>query len=205
MSMMTTAGGPSRICYHKKLLPRVHAYARGTGRVSIRDLTGLWPFLADDRGDLLKEAEETFYGGGHVARPTPTPSPVPTPRYLAASKGTDTVPAMLTPGEAVLTPGAAEELGRGRIRKLNRRNPPNSRPKRRNGLIPQGIPGLQYGDPDIEPSPLPGNDLTGSSEFGPPSAIVSGGDVQRPPGAGQLGPPPNLPGWSASWPGSFLS
>lgn len=38
---------------------------------------------------------------------------------LMAARGTDTVPAMLTPGEAVLTPPAAEAIGRGNIRALN--------------------------------------------------------------------------------------
>ena len=43
---------------------------------------------------------------------------------IGYASGVDSVPAMLTPGEAVLTPGAAEEVGRGKIRELNRRNPP---------------------------------------------------------------------------------
>jgi len=29
----------------------------------------------DDRGDLLRDADNTFYGGGHVPVPTPTPTP----------------------------------------------------------------------------------------------------------------------------------
>ena len=37
---------------------------------------------------------------------------------------TDTVPAMLTPGEAVLTPGAAKHVGRGKISALNAMMPP---------------------------------------------------------------------------------
>ena len=36
----------------------------------------------------------------------------------------DTVPAMLTPGEAVLTPRAAQHLGRGNIASLNAMWPP---------------------------------------------------------------------------------
>jgi hypothetical protein len=36
--------------------------------------------------------------------------------------GGDTVPAMLTPGEAVLNPGAAEEIGRGKIKAANARH-----------------------------------------------------------------------------------
>ena len=37
---------------------------------------------------------------------------------------TDTVPAMLTPHEAVLTPGAADEVGRDNIDEANKANPP---------------------------------------------------------------------------------
>jgi len=37
--------------------------------------------LADDRNDLLKDAEDAFYGGGQAPRPTPTPTPPVTPRY----------------------------------------------------------------------------------------------------------------------------
>ena len=37
---------------------------------------------------------------------------------------TDTVPAMLTPGEAVLTPGAAQKMGRPKIAALNAMMPP---------------------------------------------------------------------------------
>ena len=31
----------------------------------------------DDRGDLLRDAENTFYGGGNAPAPTPTPTPKP--------------------------------------------------------------------------------------------------------------------------------
>lgn len=33
-----------------------------------------------DQGDLLKETEETFYGGGQAPPPRPTPTPTPKPR-----------------------------------------------------------------------------------------------------------------------------
>jgi hypothetical protein len=36
----------------------------------------------------------------------------------------DTVPAVLTPGEAVLTPGSAQQLGRNKIAAMNAHNPP---------------------------------------------------------------------------------
>lgn len=39
------------------------------------------PQLASEREDLLKEAENAFYGGGQVQPPpSPTPSPTPAPR-----------------------------------------------------------------------------------------------------------------------------
>jgi hypothetical protein len=34
----------------------------------------------DERGALLKEAEETFYGGGQGPPPAPTPTPTPEPK-----------------------------------------------------------------------------------------------------------------------------
>lgn len=33
------------------------------------------PRFAGERDDLLKDAEDTFYGGGNAPRPTPTPTP----------------------------------------------------------------------------------------------------------------------------------
>lgn len=36
--------------------------------------------VGSDRADLLKEAEETFYGGGQAQKPVPTPTPTPKPR-----------------------------------------------------------------------------------------------------------------------------
>src|SRR4030095_17039786 len=148
MSMMTTSGGPSRICYHKKLLPRVHAYGRGTGGGgwirrqavecwdSVKELYGMSPYgLVISLGKRPKK----------VYRWTPQGPVEVTEGGQGYARGTDSVPAMLTPGEAVLTPGAAEELGGGRVRKLNKRNPPNSRPKRTDGLMPQGIQGFAEG------------------------------------------------------------
>jgi hypothetical protein len=41
------------------------------------------------------------------------------PKVPGKPKGTDIIPAWLTPGEAVLSPGAAEMLGRGNVRALN--------------------------------------------------------------------------------------
>ncbi len=38
--------------------------------------TGTADVRRDDRGDLLRDAENTFYGGGHVPAPSPTPKPV---------------------------------------------------------------------------------------------------------------------------------
>jgi hypothetical protein len=39
----------------------------------------------DDRSDLLKDTENTFYGGGN-APPTPTPTPTPTTQFLPEIK-----------------------------------------------------------------------------------------------------------------------
>ena len=43
------------------------------------------PRFAGERDDLLKDTEDTFYGGGHgQPRPTPTPTPQPT-RFFPVS------------------------------------------------------------------------------------------------------------------------
>lgn len=42
------------------------------------------------------------------------------PKVPGQPRGTDIIPAWLTPGEAVLSPGAAEMLGRGNVQALNR-------------------------------------------------------------------------------------
>ena len=55
----------------------------------------------------------------------------------------DTVPAMLTPGEAVLTPGAAQAVGRGNIQHMNAQHPPAG---------PAGAPGQR-------PAPQPGRGM----------------------------------------------
>lgn len=49
-----------------------------------------------------------------------------TARIPGHDTGEDTVPAMLRPGEAVLTPGAAEELGREKIADLNAKHAPKT-------------------------------------------------------------------------------
>lgn len=183
--MMQTTGnlGFGRKVYRKKLLPRVHAFGKGTDRVR-----GLLPLLllAGEKDDLLREIEDTFYGGGNAPRPTPTPTPVPGTRYLVAEKGTDSVPAMLTPGEAVLNVGAAEELGRGKIRKLNARHSKHSKTKQPKGLFPVMA---QSGNEYVEPENLPGTDW-----WDRPSTVAGGGDYT--PGwveGGIPAPPGNVP------------
>lgn len=41
------------------------------------------PKKRSEQSDLLKDAEDAFYGGGNSQRPTPTPTPVPKPTSLA--------------------------------------------------------------------------------------------------------------------------
>lgn len=45
--------------------------------------------MFDDRTDLLKDAEDTFYGGGN-APPAPTPTPTPVPRSLPVTMSAKT-------------------------------------------------------------------------------------------------------------------
>ena len=177
---MQTSGniGISRRVYRKKLLPRVHAFGRGTdtvpamltpgeavlvpgaadavGRGTIKALNRLYA-AGNERDDLLKEAEDTFYGGGHVqpSGPTPTPTPSPAPR---------------------------KKVGRGRLDRF----------------MPRGVLMAQEGDEWVDPEILPGNE--GIGPFWPgdrPSTVAGGGTpgtyVPPPQGAGELVRPPDVP------------
>jgi hypothetical protein len=44
---------------------------------------GAQPRFASERGDLLRDTEGTFYGGGNAPIPTPTPTPAPSSNFLA--------------------------------------------------------------------------------------------------------------------------
>lgn len=58
----------------------------------------LKPRLADDRTDLLRDIDNTIYGGGHAPAPTPTPTPAgapPAPRYAYTDDGR---PVPINPG-----------------------------------------------------------------------------------------------------------
>ncbi len=57
-------------------------------------------------------------------------------RRMFAAEGTDTVPAMLTPKEAVLTPSASELAGRDQIDRLNKVGQPYDEIDRQMGLPP---------------------------------------------------------------------
>ncbi len=43
----------------------------------------------DDRADLLRDADNTFYGGGHIPAPTPTPTPRPRRGYQYGTSSVD--------------------------------------------------------------------------------------------------------------------
>jgi hypothetical protein len=43
--------------------------------------------LADERSDLSRDIENTFYGGGHAPNPSPTPSPASPPHWWQFWKG----------------------------------------------------------------------------------------------------------------------
>ena len=96
-------------------------------------------------------------GGGQGAAPGGAPGGAPAPGGMAppmpggmgffggtakvpgkGSGNVDKVPAMLAPHEAVLTHGAADALGRGKIAALNAANPPGGSPKPK---IPSAPPG----------------------------------------------------------------
>ncbi len=62
---------------------------------------------------------------------------------------TDTVPAWLSPGEGVLTPGAASAVGRGNITNLNSQYPPSG------NKTGQAVTGYQMGTPQVPPGIVP--------------------------------------------------
>lgn len=66
----------------KPVLPQTEDAPEGIGllpanavNILLRKTLGKAPRIADDRKDLLKETEDTFYGGGNAPAPTPTPTP----------------------------------------------------------------------------------------------------------------------------------
>lgn len=66
----------------RPILPQTESAPRGIGllpanavNILLRKTLGKAPRIADDRKDLLKDVEDTFYGGGQAPAPTPTPTP----------------------------------------------------------------------------------------------------------------------------------
>lgn len=66
----------------------------------------------------------------------------------------DTIPALLTPGEAVLTKAAAEKLGRKTITKLNRDTAPKTKSAMVKSKVPGRNSGITYQTP-LQPNGLP--------------------------------------------------
>jgi hypothetical protein len=132
-------------------MPKMQKFAYGSADVQPNmddaelgsQIMGGGGFGGGDSGGVsggLKNISDTF-GGGKGAAKTPEMKQqsqgwnAPSMGYaisgfaggVAAVPGfgsTDTVPSLLTPGEAVLTPGAAQHVGRGRIAALNAMMPP---------------------------------------------------------------------------------
>ena len=122
-------------------VPKMQRFAFGSPDVQAPDMDDA------DLGDQImggntftpKAPPAPKSGGGGASQPSGKgqPSPMIPGGWNAPSMGyfstgfaygtpgvTDTVPAMLTPGEAVLTPRAAQHLGRGNIASLNAMMPP---------------------------------------------------------------------------------
>jgi hypothetical protein len=128
-------------------MPKMQKFAMGTSDVP--DLSGLDAGIADMGGGndiypnqswsgALSGAGDALGGGGKKKPKAPDAPEIqygkPSMGYAISGysagkarvpgRGTgDTVPALLTPGEAVLTRQAAERLGRDRIDQLNKRMP----------------------------------------------------------------------------------
>ena len=120
--------------------------------------------LRQSGGPIQKDDDETYFGGqpSPAASPTPTPKTSPTPKptpvppakwqttiagqpvedqpYQQKAAGgkvdTDTVPAMLTPGEYVINKDAAENIGKEKLDELNQKGKSK---KLGDGLYPQHL------------------------------------------------------------------
>ena len=134
-------------------VPKMQRFAFGSADVQAPDfndvalgdqIMGGDTFSGDGMADKIRTAGGALAKVAGAASPaskpgTPPPMPqgwnAPSMGYFSTgyARGTpavpgfgspDTVPAMLTPGEAVLTPRAAQHLGRGNIASLNAMMPP---------------------------------------------------------------------------------
>jgi hypothetical protein len=79
----------------------------------------LFPYRPPEAGTSEGEPGAGYPPWWLFARGTKAVPPPTSPDVSTAARGTDTVPAMLTPGEAVLNRHAAELFGRDKIRRLN--------------------------------------------------------------------------------------
>ncbi len=111
-------------------------------------------------GPQQPQAGQLGTAGGQMAWPQPgevppqSKDPGITPPFQWPPQGqgkgtTDTVPAWLTPGEGVLTPGAASAVGRGNITNLNSQYPPSG------NKTGQAVTGYQMGTPQVPPGIVP--------------------------------------------------
>lgn len=116
---------------------------KGSANVKAKMPPGKAPAAMAGKGGGIASLVASLGAGGAGGAPMPMgqPSPMPgsppqgapgplgffggTPQVPGRGSGNvDKVPAMLAPHEAVLTHGAADQLGRGKIAKLNAANPP---------------------------------------------------------------------------------
>jgi hypothetical protein len=66
----------------QELLRKLQLLPQNYPNLLMKAAMGNAPRLADDRGDLMRDTENTFYGGGHAPPPSPTPTP---PKYFPVS------------------------------------------------------------------------------------------------------------------------
>ena len=116
--MIQNQAPPDRIAQIDQLMVDPHAQPDYVANIINLIVTGSWD------NNLAKESASfnKMSGGGNVPLVKPMKPMVP-------SEGTDTVPAMLTPGEFVMSRGAVNKWGVGTLENMNAAGGGTNKPK----------------------------------------------------------------------------
>ncbi len=127
----------------------------------------------DDRADLLKDAENAFYGGGTAPMPTPTP----TPRPDGYQYGTDDVRRRRTNAASRLATNYSTFGSNGvQVRSGNAALAPEDNPAYQAALARNPTPASRYAAQRSEPASMVG---TYRSDYGPRAVISTGANRYR--------------------------